>query len=235
MWASAAPRRCWCATPMGFLCRCCPPFTGERHITPWLHILGKVVPSPPYVEVALLRSGDSLRQVRVQVVVLPPPHMWPPRPVQLKLPLRPSRQWPLCCPDFLTHLDPPAGGRWGCAGGCRSTPSCISCRRRTLQSTGSWWTSSGTPRTGLSTCWWVPALRGLAGSRTVVSWPRQWAPKLCPPPYTLGRGGGSRRSAARRVVPPLDPGAECAAHYNMIQCIADYVAEYTQSIPPLDL
>eukprot|EP00887_Chlorella_sp_A99_P006341 scaffold3.g6341.t1 len=47
-------------------------FEGERHITPWLHIIGKVAPDMPYVEVALVRSGDALRSVTAIVYQLGP-------------------------------------------------------------------------------------------------------------------------------------------------------------------
>lgn len=35
-------------------------FDGDRHLTPWLPIIGKRAASPPYVEVVLTRSGSSI-------------------------------------------------------------------------------------------------------------------------------------------------------------------------------
>lgn len=35
-------------------------FDGDRHLTPWLPVIGKRAASPPYVEVELTRSGDSI-------------------------------------------------------------------------------------------------------------------------------------------------------------------------------
>jgi hypothetical protein len=35
-------------------------FDGDRHITPWLPIIGRKAAAPPYVEVELTRSGASI-------------------------------------------------------------------------------------------------------------------------------------------------------------------------------
>lgn len=35
-------------------------FDGDRHLTPWLSIIGKRAANPPYVEVELTRSGNTI-------------------------------------------------------------------------------------------------------------------------------------------------------------------------------
>lgn len=45
---------------------------GERHITPWLQLIGRAAPATPYVEVTLVRSGDALRSVGAAVYKLTP-------------------------------------------------------------------------------------------------------------------------------------------------------------------
>jgi hypothetical protein len=41
--------------------------TGDRHVTPWLKILGKGAPAAPVVEVTLRRSGPELLGVKAIV------------------------------------------------------------------------------------------------------------------------------------------------------------------------
>ncbi|KAL4859320.1 hypothetical protein ACK3TF_001057 [Chlorella vulgaris] len=45
-------------------------FDGDRHLTPWLPIIGKRAASPPYVEVVLTRSGSSIVSVTSTVYQL---------------------------------------------------------------------------------------------------------------------------------------------------------------------
>ncbi|EFN54175.1 hypothetical protein CHLNCDRAFT_17489, partial [Chlorella variabilis] len=45
-------------------------FDGDRHLTPWLPVIGKRAASPPYVEVELTRSGDSIVAVSASVYQL---------------------------------------------------------------------------------------------------------------------------------------------------------------------
>lgn len=40
---------------------------GERLLTPWLLIIGRRAAQPPYVEVELLRSGDTIKSVSAKV------------------------------------------------------------------------------------------------------------------------------------------------------------------------
>lgn len=39
-------------------------FDGDRHLTPWLSIIGKHAPLPPYVEVELVRTGNTIKSGR---------------------------------------------------------------------------------------------------------------------------------------------------------------------------
>lgn len=60
-------RKCRRAQPqLGHLCT--PPgpelqfsFDGDRHLTPWLTIIGKHAPVPPFVEVELVRTGNTIK------------------------------------------------------------------------------------------------------------------------------------------------------------------------------
>ncbi len=36
-------------------------FDGDRHVTPWLTIIGKHAPLPPFVEVELVRTGNTIK------------------------------------------------------------------------------------------------------------------------------------------------------------------------------
>ncbi|KAI7841961.1 hypothetical protein COHA_004488 [Chlorella ohadii] len=45
-------------------------FDGDRHLTPWLSIIGKRAASPPYVEVELTRSGNTITSVTAEVFEL---------------------------------------------------------------------------------------------------------------------------------------------------------------------
>ncbi|KAL4458504.1 hypothetical protein ABPG75_013369 [Micractinium tetrahymenae] len=45
-------------------------FDGDRHLTPWLSIIGKHAPSPPYVEVELVRTGNTIKSVSALVYAL---------------------------------------------------------------------------------------------------------------------------------------------------------------------
>lgn len=40
---------------------------GERFLTPWLLLIGRRAAQPPYIEVELLRSGDTIKSVGAQV------------------------------------------------------------------------------------------------------------------------------------------------------------------------
>ena len=43
---------------------------GDRLVTPWLEIIGRRAPSPPYLQLHLTRSGDALVDVSAAVVPL---------------------------------------------------------------------------------------------------------------------------------------------------------------------
>jgi len=46
-------------------------FDGDRHVTPWLTIIGKYAPTVPILEVELRRSGDELLGVNAKVLDAP--------------------------------------------------------------------------------------------------------------------------------------------------------------------
>ena len=52
---SHAKLRCMCVT------------TGEQHITPWVLMLGKHAPKVPMILFNIVRSGDEIRRVNVEV------------------------------------------------------------------------------------------------------------------------------------------------------------------------
>jgi hypothetical protein len=41
--------------------------TGEQHITPWVLMLGKHAPKVPMLVFNIVRSGDEIRRVNVEV------------------------------------------------------------------------------------------------------------------------------------------------------------------------
>ncbi|KAL4426500.1 hypothetical protein ABPG77_008358 [Micractinium sp. CCAP 211/92] len=45
-------------------------FDGDRHVTPWLTIIGKHAPLPPFVEVELVRTGNTIKSVSASVYAL---------------------------------------------------------------------------------------------------------------------------------------------------------------------
>ena len=156
-------------------------------VTPWLKLLGKGAPDPPMLHISLKRTGSVLKKAKAEVRCVMT-HLL----VSLRMsmcPLVTFRAHKLLSGTFTKHKSmlssamSCAWARHGIRGRLQAFASflplhnslpqprpalhrCARCRRHTCMRTTSCWRSSGTPRTGRSTCW----------CSTPGRWSRRWTP-----------------------------------------------------------